>query len=152
MCLRSPFPWLQGKLNYFLEEVWIFSSFWFLPSWGWSSGLCKLHIGWYWCWIFVCIFFPVMDKAEWGGNPVCWWLGLYFCFVCYLDEASCTGCYWWLGDARCCIHVVSFAWVLTIWYCLELVLWRRQWRPTLVLLPGKSHGQRSLVGCSPWGR
>ena len=29
---------------------------------------------------------------------------------------------------------------------------RRQWPPTLVLLPGKSHGQRSLVGCSPWGR
>ena len=30
--------------------------------------------------------------------------------------------------------------------------WRRQWHPTPVLLPGKSHGRRSLVGCSPWGR
>ena len=29
---------------------------------------------------------------------------------------------------------------------------RRQWYPTPVLLPGKSHGPRSLVGCSPWGR
>ena len=29
--------------------------------------------------------------------------------------------------------------------------WRRQWHPTPVLLPGKSHGLRSLVGCSPWG-
>ena len=29
--------------------------------------------------------------------------------------------------------------------------WRRQWQPTPVLLPGKSHGWRSLVGCSPWG-
>ena len=28
---------------------------------------------------------------------------------------------------------------------------RRQWQPTPVLLPGKSHGQRNLVGCSPWG-
>ena len=28
---------------------------------------------------------------------------------------------------------------------------RRQWQPTPVLLPGKSQGQRSLVGCSPWG-
>ena len=28
----------------------------------------------------------------------------------------------------------------------------RQWHPTPVLLPGKSHGQRSLVGCSPRGR
>ena len=30
--------------------------------------------------------------------------------------------------------------------------WRRKWQPTPVSLPGKSHGQRSLVGCSPWGR
>ena len=30
--------------------------------------------------------------------------------------------------------------------------WRRQWHPTPVLLPGKSHGQRSLEGCSLWGR
>ena len=29
---------------------------------------------------------------------------------------------------------------------------RRQWHPTPVLLLGKSHGRRSLVGCSPWGR
>ena len=29
---------------------------------------------------------------------------------------------------------------------------RRQWHPTPVLLPGKSHGRRSLVGCSPWDR
>ena len=28
----------------------------------------------------------------------------------------------------------------------------RQWQPTPVLLPGKPHGQWSLVGCSPWGR
>ena len=28
----------------------------------------------------------------------------------------------------------------------------RQWHPTPVLLPGKSHGQRNLEGCSPWGR
>ena len=29
--------------------------------------------------------------------------------------------------------------------------WRRRRHPTPVLLPGKSHGRRSLVGCSPWG-
>ena len=29
--------------------------------------------------------------------------------------------------------------------------WRRKWQPTPVLLPRKSHGQRSLVGYSPWG-
>ena len=59
-----------------------------------------------------------------------------------------------------------------IWYLLELEislptptqLWvlqlcstgssgpRRKWQPTPVFLPGKSHGQRSLIGYSPWGR
>ena len=30
--------------------------------------------------------------------------------------------------------------------------WRRKWQPTPVLLPGKSHGWKNLVGYSPWGR
>ena len=34
----------------------------------------------------------------------------------------------------------------------ESCLQRRRWHPTPVLLPGESHGWRSLVGCSPWGR
>ena len=34
----------------------------------------------------------------------------------------------------------------------RLLLRRRQWHPTPVLSPGKSHGRRSLEGCSPWGR
>ena len=47
--------------------------------------------------------------------------------------------------------------VIGLWSSLVFGLthhgqWRRQWQPTSVLLPGKSHGQRSLVGCSPWGR
>ena len=31
------------------------------------------------------------------------------------------------------------------------VPWRRKWQPTPALLPGKSHGQRSLEGYNPWG-
>ena len=31
------------------------------------------------------------------------------------------------------------------------MIWRREWQPTPVSLPGESHGQRSLVGYSPWG-
>ena len=33
---------------------------------------------------------------------------------------------------------------------LEKNPWRREWHPTPVFLPGESHGQRSLVGYSPW--
>ena len=30
--------------------------------------------------------------------------------------------------------------------------WRRKWQPTPIFLTGKSHGERSLAGYSPWGR
>ena len=41
-------------------------------------------------------------------------------------------------------------------YNIELMICRviprrRHWQPNPVLLPGKSHGRRSLVSCSPWG-
>ena len=44
---------------------------------------------------------------------------------------------------------------LNIWKFSAQVLFKpslEQWHPTPVLLPGKSHGWRSLVGCCPWGR
>ena len=48
---------------------------------------------------------------------------------------------------------MALAWPL--WLSVFIIprheYWRRQWHPTPVLLPRKSHGGRSLVGCSPWG-
>ena len=35
---------------------------------------------------------------------------------------------------------------------IRKIPWRGAWQPTLEFLPGKSHGRRSLVGYSPWGR
>ena len=35
---------------------------------------------------------------------------------------------------------------------IRKIPWRMKWQPTPVFLPGKSHGQRSLMGYSPWGR
>ena len=40
--------------------------------------------------------------------------------------------------------------VLYFYFCIPYN-WKRQWQPTPALLPGKSRGQRSLVGYSPWG-
>ena len=40
--------------------------------------------------------------------------------------------------------------VTLFWYTFRGDNRKRQWQPTPVLLPGKSHGWRSLVGCSPW--
>ena len=107
-----------------------------------------------------CLFvFPLMGKAGWGGDPVYWWLGLCFCFLCCLDETSCTGCYWWLRDAGSCIQVISSVWVLTTWYSdwvtslsvFTFMHWIRKWQPTPLFLPGESQGRGSLMGCHLWG-
>ena len=55
---------------------------------------------------------------------------------------------WWLRRYSVCLHCGRPGfdpWV-------GKIPWRRKWQSTPVLLPGKSHGQRSLVGYSPWGR
>ena len=39
-----------------------------------------------------------------------------------------------------------------MWVWIGKIPWRRKWQPTLVFFLGEWHGQRSLVGCSPWGR
>ena len=52
-------------------------------------------------------------------------------------------------------NILSLVWfndfILLPIVCFFLLPRRRQWHPTRVLLPGKSHGWRSLEGCSPWG-
>ena len=61
-------------------------------------------------------------------------------------------------------HFIGLPWRLRHWrICLQCrrsgfdpwigkIPWRRKWQPTPVFFPGKSHGQRSLAGYSPWGR
>ena len=45
--------------------------------------------------------------------------------------------------------------IQNLWDSVKAVLkerfWRRQWQPTPIFLPVKSHGQRNLEGYSPWG-
>ena len=70
----------------------------------------------------------------------------------FLYPAFCqTHIYIYMNDY---IHNHSIMYILNLnigFRCWYSPLWRRQWHPTPVLLPGKSHGWRSLVGCSPWG-
>ena len=49
------------------------------------------------------------------------------------------------------IHSSTIAWKISWTEEPGRIPWRRKWQSTPVLLPGKSHGQRSLVGYSPWG-
>ena len=76
-------------------------------------ALCRVRFVLSFC-LFVC--FP-----SGGQGWVRWWscllmLGFGFLFGLLFRWGICTGCYWWLGDATSCIQVVSFVWVLTIWY------------------------------------
>ena len=55
---------------------------------------------------------------------------------------------WWLRWLRICLQCSKPGfdpWV-------RKIPWRREWQPTAIFLPGEFHGQRSLVGYSPWGR
>ena len=47
------------------------------------------------------------------------------------------------------IHLPSRRCEFHLW--VRKIPWRREWQPTPVFLPRKSHGHRSLVGYSPWG-
>ena len=80
--------------------------------------------------------------SENGLNFFSTWLTVCVC-VCSVAQ-SCPVL--WLA----LIHNLNFLKVKFILNYMQLR--RRKWHPTAVLLPGKSHGWRSLVGCSPWGR
>ena len=54
---------------------------------------------------------------------------------------------WWLRWQRICLQCRRPG--FNPW--VRKIPWRREWLPTPVFLPGESHGQRSLVGYSPWG-
>ena len=57
-----------------------------------------------------------------------------------------------LESNSCCQGAYSPWSQIAFWIHPSMHAWRRWWHPTPVLLPGKSHGRRSLVGCSPWSR
>ena len=68
----------------------------------------------------------------------CWYTLLWLLSFKLQDYTS----FWFIFTCDCHLELLS----------VSLLIWRRQWHPTPVLLPGKSQGRRSLVGCSPWGR
>ena len=74
-----------------------------------------------------------------------------------------TGLPWYHTELSPRLETRLVTWWLRRWsVCLQCgrpkfeswvgkIPWRRKWQSTPVLLPGKSHGQKSLVGYSPWG-
>ena len=65
----------------------------------------------------------------------------------FREKCLYKGIPWWLSgkETACQAGACGFIpWV-------RKIPWRREWQPTLVFLPGKSHGQKSLAGFSPLG-
>ena len=94
---------------------------------GWDGCMASL-MQWTWVWVGV-------RSWWWTVKPG----------VLHSTESQRVGHNWvtelnWTECRRCWFH----PWV-------RKILWRREWLPTAVYLPGKSHGQGSLVGYSPWG-
>ena len=58
-----------------------------------------------------------------------------------------SGLPWWLRWSRICLQFKRPR--FDPWF--GKIPWRKKWQPTLVFLPREFHGQRSLVGYSPWG-
>ena len=100
---------------------------------------------WHYMFWFISLFilpWPMKSLGEGSGTPL-----QYCCTVArkipWMEE---PGGLQSMGSLR-----VRHDWVT--WLSLSTFMhWRRKWQPTPVFLPGESHGQRSLVGCSPWGR
>ena len=73
----------------------------------------------------------------------CIFLGIYVFLLGYPTS-------WWMLVHSNILKSLTFLWYQV--FVSSWNHWRRQWQATPVLLPRKSHGWRSLVGCSPWGR
>ena len=108
------------------------------------------HVLWL---IFVsvsCYFFSWFCKDIWqifSHRPQDWKM---FVFIPIPKKSNTEEC-----SNYCTILLISYAskvMVKILQVRLQQYVRKRQWHPTPVLLPGKSHGWKSLVGCSPWGR
>ena len=72
----------------------------------------------------------------------------FFSYVVYLKSSWLQlGLPWWLSGKASTYQCKRRRFDSWVWK----IPWRRKWQPIPVFLPGKSHGQRSLVDYSPWG-
>ena len=113
--------------------------------------------------LFPCIFYDPMDVGYLiSASSAFSKSSLYICISVHIllkpslkDLEHNLASLW--NECNCMVVSTCFA-IASLWnwnenwpFLVLQPLLRRQWHPTPVLLPGKSHGWRSLVGCSPWG-
>ena len=75
------------------------------------------------------LFAKISRQRDLEANSLEWYWGFYYSYWYRWGFLESHGFNPWVGK----------------------ISWRRKWQPIPVVLPGKSHGQRSLVGYRPWG-
>ena len=90
-------------------------------------------------------------RRNQGGMLSLQWDSLYFKHLQPVALSLTLSDYFHLGESDQLLFIRALDPDYIVLVSMQLGHWRRQWHPTPVLLPGKSHGWRSLEGCSPWG-
>ena len=95
-------------------------------------------------------YFLYLLAVVFHTSPTVWGFiaGYYGDFIALKKKKNSCSSPWWLRWESVCLECGRPGFHPQV----GKIPWRRKWQPTPVLLPGKSHGQRSLVGYSPWGR
>ena len=120
----------------------VFRLLWIVPLW---TFMCKFLCG---CGFISLVYIPSIRIGGSHGNTiVILWRSYQTIF-----QRDCTI----LHSYQQCMKFYC-SWIEPIYQMGENwsfynAVWRRKWQPTPALLPGKSHGRRSLVGYGPWGR
>ena len=138
-------------LLWLLSCVWLFSTPWtehislLCPSLfpRVCSNSCPLS--WWWYLTFssssTLFSFCLQSLPAWGSFPMSWF---------FTSSGQRTGTF----DSLVAQMVKNppVEWETQVKSLGQEAPWRREWQPTAIFLPGESHGQRSLVGYSLWGR
>ena len=95
--------------------------------------------------------------VEVGFKPMCLWPYVFTVKLhCLIETRDCSLplflAFWLRSSGGSDGKRLSTMWETWVQSLGREVPWRRKWQPTPIFLPGESHGQRSLVGYSPWGR
>ena len=152
------------KLAKYLSQELLAPNQCFKGSWRLGSGSLKEEI-WFFTWVIKCVVIEdssAVKKALFSlnyGTDASWdavriLRTTQFCNMTFLIVENSE-----FSRLIACLITIIYSLLhefveALIWPVISLK-WsyqRRQWHPTPVLLPGKSHGRRSLEGCSPWGR
>ena len=134
----------EGQLNCWCLSLQVLPGFrgqW--PYWYWLRQTAARS----WQTRFTCLFFFFSTNAKVRKLKIIF-PGYWYAWITSIPELCgfvLLSSVWWK-----CMFLPRWS-HLALWSEVVRAGWRRQWHPTPVLLLGKSHGQRSLVGCSPWG-